>query len=148
MFLGNKLEVHCKTLLWVMHREELNKYCLSAPLGGFVSYISLIPLPGMSCFIISEVYSGVSHDWFACGGLNSKLTEGRMPGKESGGGEEAGAGVSRCAPAAQCPGGLSCCRDSTAGQGSPWWCGGNEKEQEGKREKQKQQEETFVGIED
>lgn len=39
--------------------------------------------------------------------LNSKLTKGRMPGTECGGGEEAGAGVSRCAPAAQCPGGLS-----------------------------------------
>lgn len=87
MFLGNKPEVHCKTLLWVMHQEELNKYCLSAPLGGFVSYISFIPLPGTSYFIISEVYSEESHDWFACEGLNSKLTKGRMRGKECGGGE-------------------------------------------------------------
>lgn len=71
----------------MVHGEELNKYCLSAPLGGFVSYISLVPLPGTSCFIISEVYSEESHDWFACEGLNSKLTRGRMPGKECGGGE-------------------------------------------------------------
>lgn len=127
-----------------MHQEELNKYRLSAPLGGFVSYISLIPLAGMSCFIISEV----SYDWFACEGLNSKLTGGRMPGKEcGGGGEEAGAGVSRCAPAVHCPGGL-CCRESTVGLSSPWWCGGNKQEQEYKTEKQKWKEETFIGIED
>lgn len=77
MFLGNKPEVHCNTLSWVMHGEQLNKYCLSVPLGDFASYVSLLSLPGMSCFIISEVQSDrlLGH---SLPGLNSKLTEGRL----------------------------------------------------------------------
>lgn len=77
MFLGNKPEVHWNTLLWVMHRERLNKCCLPVPLGDFVSYISLPSLPGMSSFIISEVQS--DQLWgHSLQGLSSKLSEGRM----------------------------------------------------------------------
>lgn len=64
-----------------------------------------------------------------------------MPGKECDSGEEQGLGSPGVPQLLTVQGG-------SVGQGRPWWCGGNKKEQADKREKQKCKEETFVGIED
>lgn len=131
MFLGNKPEVRCNTLLWAMRRERLNKYCLSIPLGDFVSYVSLLSLPGMSFYhfrgavwpIIRSLVTGSEFE--ADQGDAADCRVGSVVV-----GRRQGLGSSALPRSARCQGGLSCCGEKAVGQAIPEWRGGREKKGE------------------